>query len=88
MLYQILAEEGTWYLVTGDHWEEGASWPWHDCPAENARSWPAANDIVKMQCSYCGEAMSEKIITLWKLYSINRVGEWLRNTERFRGPHG
>jgi hypothetical protein len=32
--------------------------------------------------------MSEKIITLWKLYSINRVGEWLRNAERFRGPHG
>jgi hypothetical protein len=78
MVYEVIAEDGTWYLVVGKHWDEGSSWPWHDCPAANARYWTAADEIVAMQCGYCGEFMSEQIITLWKLYSAPRIGEWLK----------
>jgi hypothetical protein len=81
-MYDAVAQDGTWHLVVGKHWEEGSSWPWHDCPEEKARYWILAEEILDMKCSYCGEAVSEQIITLWKLYSAPRIGEWLNRGDR------
>ena len=82
--YKKISEDGTWYLIVGSFWEEGASWPWHDCPTENCRYWVAAHEILGMKCEACGADMSEKIITLWKLYSAPRIGEWLKNAQDYK----
>jgi hypothetical protein len=81
-IYECLNTEGTWHLVRSKNWPEDASWIYHDCPSSNAKFWVDAHEIVGKQCRACGEAMPDKIIVLWKLFSLDRISPWLAQAEK------